>query len=86
MERVTKYHRSKSHRSKFRRLSPGSPTLSSPSTSTLALQANIAFDQQPDSIQQGKVIREKLQQRFVKLWSKDKNYTGEPYNLLDDKL
>lgn len=27
-----------------------------------------------------------VQQRFVKLWSKDKNYTGEPYNLLDDKL
>ncbi|KJZ68969.1 hypothetical protein HIM_11642 [Hirsutella minnesotensis 3608] len=27
-----------------------------------------------------------VQQKFMKLWDKDQNYTGEPYDLLDDKL
>ncbi|KJZ69913.1 hypothetical protein HIM_10698 [Hirsutella minnesotensis 3608] len=39
----------------------------------------------PDDIPNATVDGD-TQQKFMKLWDKDKNYTGEPYNLLDDKI
>ncbi|KAM4067617.1 hypothetical protein HRG_001494 [Hirsutella rhossiliensis] len=39
----------------------------------------------PDDIPNATVDGD-TQQKFMKLWDKDKNYTGEPYDLLDDKI
>ncbi|KAM4064076.1 hypothetical protein HRG_012590 [Hirsutella rhossiliensis] len=32
------------------------------------------------------IVDADTQQKFTKIWDKEKNYTGEPYDLLDDKL
>ncbi|XP_044724655.1 GAG-pre-integrase domain-containing protein [Hirsutella rhossiliensis] len=32
------------------------------------------------------IVDANTQQKFTKIWDKEKNYTGEPYDLLDDKL
>ncbi|KAM4059821.1 polyprotein [Hirsutella rhossiliensis] len=39
----------------------------------------------PDNIPNA-IVDSDIQQKFMKTWNKDRNYTGEPYDLLDDKL
>ncbi|KJZ69538.1 hypothetical protein HIM_11080 [Hirsutella minnesotensis 3608] len=39
----------------------------------------------PDDIPNA-AVNSDVQQKFMKLWDKEKSYTGEPYDLLDDKL
>ncbi|KJZ68485.1 hypothetical protein HIM_12126 [Hirsutella minnesotensis 3608] len=39
----------------------------------------------PEEVANG-IVDAELPQKFAKLWVKDKNYTGEPYDLLDDKV